>query len=74
MTFAKITQALRDTSERFGGIKDFLSAADALDRTLSEFFKEHTLDALRERNGALARGEKLRKGVVVGGSAGKDMA
>ncbi len=74
MKFSELTQSLRDTSARFGGIKDFLATADAVDRALSEFFKEQTLDAMRDLNGALARAEKLRKGVVVGKVADEDMA
>lgn len=74
MTFAELTQSLRDTSARFGAIPDFLAAADGLDRALSAFFKAQTLESLRDLNGALARAEKLRKGVVVGKVADEDMA
>lgn len=61
MTFAEISHTLRDASDRYGGIKRYLSAAGELDRTICAFFKEQTVDSLRDLNGALAAAERCRK-------------
>lgn len=61
MKFAAISTELRDQSARYGGIKHYLVAADALDKACSRFFKEQDLDALRELNGCAALAERYRK-------------
>lgn len=64
MRIAELAQSLRDTSERFGGIPDHLATAGEIDRAWHAFLGEHTLDSLQALNGALARGERLRKFAV----------
>ncbi|MBE0561802.1 MAG: hypothetical protein IH622_13450 [Ochrobactrum anthropi] len=49
-----LSQRLRTTSERFGGMSEWLRAAGALDKAISRFFTEQTVDAMRELNGAVA--------------------
>jgi hypothetical protein len=66
MNLASLAQALRDTSDRFGGIGHFLEAAGALDRAASSFLRNQDLESLRELNGAVALAERYRKGTVVG--------
>lgn len=61
MKFAEISTALRDASDRYGGIKHYLAAAGALDKALSAFFTEQTVDSLRDLNGAMANAERYRK-------------
>ena len=39
MVLAEMATKLREVSERYGGIPDYLSAAGEIDRTASEFFK-----------------------------------
>lgn len=54
MKFSEISTYLREQSSRYGGIKDFLAAADALDKALSSFFTNQTVDSLKTLNGAHA--------------------
>lgn len=61
MNLAAISTQLRDTSDRYGGIPDYLAAADALDRACSDFFKAQDLESLNALNGAVARCQRLRK-------------
>ena len=56
MVLAEMATKLREVSERYGGIPDYLSAAGEIDRTASEFFKNQDMDSLRALNGAVARG------------------
>ena len=63
MILADIAQHLRDTSSRYGGIKDHLQAAGELDRATSEFFKRQDTESLAALNGAVARCERLRNGL-----------
>ncbi len=63
MKFAEITEALRDTSARFGGIGDYDNAARELDSALSQFFIDQDEDSLRAVNGAYARCMRFRKQV-----------
>ena len=65
MRLADIAQALRDTSERFGGIRHYLEAAGQLDRACSDFFKDQDLESLRVLNGAVANAERFRKEIAV---------
>ena len=54
MILAEISTYLRDQSDRYGGIKDFLSAAGDLDRAASEFMKAQDIASLAVLNGAVA--------------------
>lgn len=70
MTFAEINTKLRDTADRFGGIKHYRQAADELDRTLSTFFKAQTVESLKALNGAYARVHRYSLETEVGGEKG----
>lgn len=61
MRLAALAQSLRDRSERFGVIHQYLSAAGDLDRAHNAFTQDADLDTLRVLNAAVARAEKLRK-------------
>lgn len=61
MRLAALAQALRDRSERFGIIHQYLAAAGDLDRSLNAFVEQMDMDTLRVLNAAVARAEKLRK-------------
>ena len=61
MKFAHISRELRDQSARYGGIKHYLAAADALDKACSKFFTDQDLDALRQLNAAVSLAERYRK-------------
>lgn len=64
MVLAEMATKLREVSERYGGIPDYLSAAGEIDRTASEFFKNQDMDSLRALNGAVARAHGLTKKVA----------
>lgn len=65
MRFAELATSLRDTSDRFGGIKHYLAAAGQLDRACSRFFLDQDLESLVALNGAVARAESCRREVGV---------
>jgi hypothetical protein len=60
MKFNEVSQHLRTTFERYGGGKHFLEAASDLDKALSAFFTEQTVDSLRDLNGAYIRAWRCR--------------
>jgi hypothetical protein len=65
MRLAALSQALRETSDRFGGISHYLEAAGDLDRACSEFFKDQDFESLARLTGAVARADRFRKEVAV---------
>lgn len=65
MRLAALSQSLRDTSDRFGGIGHYLKAAGDLDRACSAFFKDQDIESLAVLNGAVAAAERCRKEVAV---------
>lgn len=64
MRLAELSTKLRDNSARYGGIGEYLKAADALDRACSEFFKEQSLESLQVLNGAAASAHRLSGQVI----------
>lgn len=54
MNLAQLSKELRDTSEKYGGIKELLASADQLDRTISKFFNDQNFESLLALNGAVA--------------------
>jgi len=59
MNIAQITNSLRDTSERYGGLPEYLFAAGELERAAGAFFRQQSLESLAELNSAVARVAKL---------------
>jgi len=54
MNLAQLAKDLRDTSDKYGGIKELLTSADNLDRATSKFFHEQDFASLEVLNGAVA--------------------
>lgn len=64
MKLNELAATLRDTSERYGGIKHYLEAAGALDRAISAFFKQQDLESMQALNGAVTRCVVLHKQIA----------
>lgn len=65
MRLASLAQGLRDTSERFGGIKHYLEAAGQIDRAASAFSRNQDLESLVALNGAVARANRYKMEIEV---------
>ena len=60
MNLAQIATSLRDTSDRYDGIPEYLYAAGELDRAASAFFVNQDIESLAALNSAVARVTRLQ--------------
>ena len=65
MRLVALSRALRETSDRFGGVSHYLETVGDLDRACSEFFNDQDFESLAKLTGAVARADRFRKEVAV---------